>query len=111
MAIRPDQKRYRQTAEARAKRKAYDATRRANPEAKAAERARGSQRRAAPQGKFLNKERVQKTRDELCNSYVAWLLVQNSSLRPSDLPWQLIELKRLQLKIERELRKVNDENS
>jgi hypothetical protein len=46
----------------------------------------------------------------LCAGYVRKQLIQNTGMRPSDIPDALVELKRAHLLVLRELKKENHEN-
>ena len=61
--------------------------------------------KTSPKGKNTNKQYEQQSRNNLHDRYVKSVLTKQSSLTHADIPQELIEIKRLQLQLIRELKK------
>lgn len=101
MAVRPDQKLYRERPEEKEKRRLYAKAYRQRAEAKVRDAARAQRRRDAPGGHELNRQRVKADRAKLGRAYLTALIKQETGVPCAAIPDDVVALKRDQIQLRR----------
>lgn len=101
MAVRPDQKLYRQSEAEKDKRRLYAKQYRQRAEAKQRDAERARRRRAQPGGAELNRARVLADRAQLGRAYLAQLVKEQTGVPAPKIPEEVVALKRDQIQLRR----------